>query len=310
MTSPQPKDAWASAMNNIGADQGFFRQLDAEHKALFVEGGDILVVTFDNLDDARQHPEDRMPWGVKFIAAQGWSALGIGAHGWTWYRAQAVLDFFDELRDSGFFARFRKVVFYGTSMAGYAACAFSSAVPGSIVIALSPQATLDRDITGGWEKRFRGAWRRDFSGRYGYAPDQVACAKAVWLFHDPFEREDAVHAALFRGPNIHPIRCRHLGHNMATMLTKMSVLKPIVCGLVAEDLTEAQVYHHLRARRRLPLYQKALLTRLLQSRRQGLVYGYTQAVLRDSLPVKRPVFLNHFLAAAKALGRTGHPPGL
>jgi len=34
-----------------------------------------------------------------------------------------VHDFFDELRDSGFFERFKQVVFYGASMGGYAAVA-------------------------------------------------------------------------------------------------------------------------------------------------------------------------------------------
>ena len=50
------------------------------------------------------------------------------AHGSTWYRDETVHDFFDRLRDQGFFRQFDRVVFYGTSMGGYAACAFSLAV--------------------------------------------------------------------------------------------------------------------------------------------------------------------------------------
>lgn len=284
--------AWTNQLEQIGAEHGFFRQIDDEHKALFLRGDDTLVVTFDNLDDARQKVEDRLPWGVKFISSQGWSALGIAAHGWTWYRSEQVHDFFDELRDTGFFQQFSRVVFYGTSMAGYAAAAFAAAVPGATVIALSPQATLDRDITGGWEGRFRTAWRRDFNSRYGYAPDQIAQAKRVWIFYDPHVREDAGHAALFRGPNVTHIRCRHLGHNMGSVMTMMGALKPIVYGLVSETVDEIGVYKALRPRRRLPFYQKQFLNRLMKSNRPRYIYRYCKAVVKDAHPQKRPHFQN------------------
>lgn len=306
MTNPSLKDrqiAWTSQLEQIGGEHGFYRNLDSEHKALFVEGDDTLVVTFDNLDDARQNVDDRLPWGVKFINAQGWSALGIAAHGWTWYRSDAVHDFFDELKSDGFFDRFKRVVFYGTSMAGYAAAAFSSATPGATVIALSPQATLDRDVTGAWENRFRVAWRRNFNSRYGYAPEEVRTANRMWLFYDPFVREDAVHAALFRGANVTPIRCRYMGHNMGSVLNMMGVLKPIVQGLVSGEMDTTGVYTQLRKRRRLPFFQKQILQSLIDRKRQRLIYRYCQNVLDDCFPQKRPHFQSQMNIAAQQLGR-------
>lgn len=300
--------AWTGQLEQIGADHGFYRPLDAEHKALFVQGDDTLVVTFDNLDDARQKVEDRLPWGVKFINSQGWSALGVAAHGWTWYRAEAVYDFFDEMRETGFFDRFRRVVFYGASMAGYAAAAFSSAAPGATVIALSPQATLDRDVTGGWEGRYRSAWRRDFTTRYGYAPDEVASAERMWLLHDPTIREDAVHAALFRSPNVVTARCRYFGHNMGSVLNAMGVLKPITQGAVAGDMTPAGLYRLLRARRTLPYFQKSMLTRLVAAKRPGLTYHYARAVLNASHPAPRPHFRNEMNAIAERFGWPSYTP--
>ena len=144
---------WADTLAEMGEERGFFRQLGDQHNALYIKGDKTLVVTFDNLDDVRQNVEDRMPWGSQFISSRGWSSLGIGAHGWTWYRDEAVHDFFDELRDTGFFDQFDNVVFYGTSMAGYAATVFCAAAPGAKVLAMHPQATLDRTITRGWETR-------------------------------------------------------------------------------------------------------------------------------------------------------------
>ena len=300
--------AWSSQLEQLGQDHGFYRQLDAEHKALFIEGDDTLVVTFDNLDDARQSVEERLPWGVKFITSQGWSALGLGAHGWTWFRSEAVFDFFDELTQTGFFDRFRKVVFYGASMAGYAAAAFSSAAPGATVIALVPQATLDRSVTSGWEHRYHRAWRRDFSGRYGYAPDQVKTAQRVWLFFDPLRREDAVHAALFRGPNVTHIRCRHYGHSIASLMGRMGVLKPVTQGIVSGEISPAGIYKILRTGRTLPNYQKQILNHLVAKKRDGLTYRYATAVLNKSYPARRPHFKRQVNDIAKRRNLARYSP--
>ncbi|MFB2595820.1 phosphoadenosine phosphosulfate reductase [Paracoccus sp. p4-l81] len=306
MTAPAAPDrqsGWSSQLARIGAEHGFYDPLDGTHKALFVRGDDTLVVTFDNLDDARQDVAERLPWGVKFINSQGWSALGIGAHGWTWYRSPAVYDFFDRLRDQSFFNQFRRVVFYGASMAGYAAAAFSSAAPGATVIALSPQATLDRAVTTGWETRYRLAWRHDFSGRYGYAPDQVQSAERMWLLFDPLMPIDASHAALFRGAHIHKIRCRHFGHNTGTALKNIDALKPFVTECVTGQASLASVYRLMRARRMVPWYQKLMLQKLQQKGRADLLHAYCSAVVRQSHPQRRPHFLNEANLAAARLGR-------
>lgn len=302
------RDVWGAQMRKIGADHGFYRQLDNEHKALFLRGNDTLVVTFDNLDDARQKLSDRLPRGVRFIQSQGWSTLGIAAHGWTWYRAGAVHDFFDALREGGFFNQFRQVWFYGGSMAGYAAAAFSSAAPGARVIALAPQATLDRDLTTGWESRYRIAWRRDFTDRYGYAPDHAAKAQQVWLFFDPRAPLDATHAALFRSPNVTRIRCRSFGHLLGSVMTRMGVLGPIVNGLISGELDEAGLYRLLRARHVDPGYQKHLLARLTETSRPGLRYRLSRAVLRQSHPQGRPHFLRQMNRDAAQLGWPRYQP--
>jgi predicted acylesterase/phospholipase RssA len=63
-----------------------------------------------------------------------------------------LFDYLEGLRNSGFFKQFRHVVFTGTSMGGYAACAFCSLSPGSTVLAYSQQSTLAKDLVS-WEKR-------------------------------------------------------------------------------------------------------------------------------------------------------------
>ena len=213
---PDMASQWSEKFESIASEGGFFEELSHEHKALYVEQSKTLVVAFDNLDDARQDLNNRLPWGMEFLTSRGWSALGIMAHGHTWYRDPAVSAFFDRLRDEGFFDQFDRVVFYGVSMGGYAATTYAASCPGADVVAVNPQATLSREVTLGWENRFKPAWNRDYSGPYGYGPDGVRDAGKVWLFYDPSIPNDAIHAALYTSENVEKIRCRNMGHGMLT----------------------------------------------------------------------------------------------
>lgn len=292
---------WADTLAEMGEERGFFRQLGDQHNALFIKGDNTLVVTFDNLDDVRQDVEDRMPWGSQFISSRGWSSLGIGAHGWTWYRDDAVHDFFDELRDTGFFDQFDTVVFYGTSMAGYAATVFCAAAPGAKVLAMNPQATLERRITRGWETRYHRSWKQDFSGRYSYGPDQSANASIVYLFFDPYVVEDAMHAALYQNDNVVKIRCRHFGHGLTSAFNRIGKLKELV-ELCVNDTPEAhQIYKLMRARKDLPRYQKSVLNKLLERKRPLLIHRWCRKVIEMSGEGQRPHFRRAMNQAARAL---------
>lgn len=293
--------AWHNTLAELGDERGFYRSLGPMHNALYLKGNNTLVVSFDNLDDARQELSERMPWGSQFISSRGWSSLGIGAHGWTWYRDDAVLDFFDELRDRRFFDQFERVVFYGTSMAGYAATVFSAAAPGATVIAMNPQATLERRITLGWESRFHRSWKRDFSGRYSYGPEQSKAADVVYLFYDPHVVEDAMHAALFQGDNVIKIRCRHLGHGLTSAFNHMGILKDIVGACVNDRPAASDIYQLMTARKQIPRYQKTLLAKLVSMNRPLLTYRFCKYVLDTSPDKHRPRFKNAMEQAANSL---------
>lgn len=272
------REDWRRALMRIGDAQGFYKELGPRHTALHARAGDTLVVTFENLDHVYDFSADRLPWGFGFVRARGWSILGLMAHDWTWYRDPAVWDFFDELRDTGFFDDFRRVVFYGASMGGYAAAAFSAAHPGATVVTISPQATLDRAVVP-WETRYRKAWDRDFHSRYGYAPDMIASAGRVYLFHDPMAPLDAGHARLFRGDNILRLDCRHMGHRIASAMQGMGILKPVVEGAIEGSLTRADFYRLLRARRDSPRYWREMLGKLSPQERPRLTAMLCRAYL-------------------------------
>ncbi|MGH1464723.1 MAG: SAM-dependent methyltransferase [Cognatishimia sp.] len=296
------KSDWNAHLTDLGTREGFFEELGDQHSALFIDKGDTLIVTFENLDHVYDFTEDRMPWGHRFVTGRGWSMLGMMAHDWTWYRDEAVFDFFDRLRDEGFFDRFKKIVFYGASMGGYAAAAFSAAAPGSTVILISPQATLDREIAP-WEHRYLKAWRRSFDTRYGYAPDMVKTADKVFLFFDPRMPQDAMHATLFQGDNIHRYRCRFFGHRMASLWGKMGVLKDVIDSCLDGSLRPAKFYALMRKRRDTARYLREFLDTLEKSEKPQRVAIFCKAVLARRRGPKFRQALN--AADAKMAGRKG-----
>jgi hypothetical protein len=259
---------WREIAKGLAGDTGFFRA-EGDHSFLFIQRSDTLVVTFDNLDIAMEKREDRRPWGFSFIEKQGWSMLGVMAHGWTWYRDAWVHQQFDELRDSGFFSQFKRVVFYGASMGGYAACAFVAACPGADVVAISPQSTLDKRLVP-WETRYSTAWGRDFSGPYGDAAQVSAAAGRVTLLYDPYEPLDTGHVARFTGANVMKLRTPLLGHRLGSSLHQMGILSQITLGALNGTLTELEFYRTLRARKTFQRYQRELFKRAMARGRPGL----------------------------------------
>jgi hypothetical protein len=261
-------DSWAKIATGLAGTDGFFRD-NGMHSFLFMPRGATLVVTFDNLDLAMDKRDDRRPWGFAFIEKQGWSMLGVMANGWTWYRDPWVADQFDALAAEGFFARFDRVVFYGASMGGYAACVFVAACPGADVVAISPQSTLDKSVVP-WETRYSTAWDKDFTGEYGDAAVAIAAAGWANILYDPYEPLDAGHVGRLTGANVMKLRTPLLGHRLGSSLSQMAILSPIILAALDGSLTDVQFYRLLRARREFPRYQRELFQRALAKGRPGL----------------------------------------
>jgi hypothetical protein len=153
-------------------------------------------------------------------------------------------------------------VFYGASMGGYGACAFVAACPGADVVAISPQSTLDKTLVP-FETRYKTAWSRDFSGKYGDGAKVSARAGRVTLIYDPYEALDAGHVNRFTAKNAVKLRAPLMGHRLGSSLQQMGILSPIVLAALNGTLTEAEFYQRLRARKQFGRYQKELFNRAL-----------------------------------------------
>ena len=275
---PADPDDWSGIAAMLAGENGWVRD-NGKHSFLYVpRGSDTLVVTFDNLDIAMTKREDRRPWGYSFIEKQGWDMLGAMANGWTWYRDPWVHDQFDDLATSAFFDRYKRVVFYGASMGGYAACAFVAACPGADVVAISPQSTLDKDLVP-WETRYHNAWGFDYSGRYGDAAEVSRAAGKVVMLFDPYEPLDAGHVARFGHDNVMKLRAPLMGHRLGSSLQQMGILSAITTGALNGTLTEAEFYRLLRARKEFGRYQKELFKKALDRGRPDLARRVARWVL-------------------------------
>ncbi|WP_371036920.1 phosphoadenosine phosphosulfate reductase [Rhodosalinus sp. FB01] len=260
---------WLRQFAAITRANGHFQVLDTRHLAAYVDHGATLLVTFETLEGIRALSERHEPLGWDFVRADGWSHLAIISDGDTWFRSQGVYDYVDTLIDEAFFDDFERVVVYGAGPCGYAAAAFSVAAPGSVILAVQPQATLDPEIAG-WDDRFVEMRRTDFTDRFGFAPRMAEGAEEGFLIYDPFERLDAMHAALFQSDQVARLKLRHMGDALQTDLMEMRLLTPLLRA-AADGALDASLFHELlRARREHLPYLRRLLAKLTQDRRDGL----------------------------------------
>ena len=251
---------WHDRLEAIGEEAGYYEPIGARHHAFFSDETPVLLVSFEQGAAIRDAGGDRMPTGYRIAAPRGWSSLSIVAEGATWFRDRALWGYVDRLIDEGFFEDFDRVVFYGAGMGGYAAAAYAVAAPGCTVLALAPRATLDPAVAP-WDRRDLPARRLDWSARFGYAPQMVAGAEAVFLLFDPLHAPDAAHAALFRGAHVTKLRARLIGPAPEATLARLDLLDPLVAAACEGHLSAPHFYRLWRARRTDPAWLGRLVAR-------------------------------------------------
>lgn len=263
-----PED-WIARLDEIGEEHGHFERIGKVHAGLFVDAGRSLLVTFETMEGARRQPGAR-PLGLDLSDRHGWSLMAFLSDGDTWFRDRAVWGTFDRLIDDGFFEDFDRVLFFGAGACGYAACAQSVAAPGARVLAIRPQATLTPAIAG-WDRRQTAARRRDFTSRYGFAPDMIEATQSVDIIVDPVIALDAVHAALFARPNVRVHRAALAGPRTEVALDTLGLTERLIEAAMEGTLTPATFGRLWRARRESPAYLRALLKRLEAEGRTAMV---------------------------------------
>ena len=244
-------------------------------------GSDILAVTFDNLSSIGEY-DPPQPWLRWRVEKAGVSLLGIMATRKDWYRNPDTAALIIALREAGLFAQFRRVVFIGASMGGFAALAYLPLVPGAAALAFSPQSTLARKVAP-FEKRYRYASRKwDWS-----SPDHLDAAEAgrlgaeVTLVYDPFVKEDHAHARRILGPGVRHVPVPLTGHRAIRQIKEIGGLQDLIEGVLTGTPDLAGFYRTFRARRTKIAWQRALIAELRARGHLSLVGRALAALQRD-----------------------------
>jgi len=271
------KRDWLTALAELSEENGHFQPLGKKHFSSYIAGGETLLVTFESYDAIQRISPNAHPLGWEIAKVLGWSSLSVMSDGQSWFREREIYGYFDDLSDDGFFEAFDSVLFYGAGPGGYAAAAYSIAAPGARVLALQPQASLDPRVTE-WDERFPDQRRKDFTSRYGYAPDMIDAAEEAFVIYDPEETEDAMHAALFTRPNVQKLRLRHAGGALQFSLRNMKILSRLIALAGVGRLTPEIFANLARARREDRQYLRNLLRALDDKGRTRLAYALCKNV--------------------------------
>lgn len=240
---------WIDHLRGIGRDHGFFERLGADNLALFIQEGDTLVVSFDRAARVFAQEADGLPPGFEAVKRKEWSLLSILSLDDSFFRSTDLGDFFDTLAASGFFGSFSQVIFLGFGPgAGHAACAYSSAAPGALVLASAPAATLDPERAG-FDRRFLRDRRGDLS-RYGDAPSLVAAAQTAVILYDPTDPVSAAHAGQFRDKRVTLVPLRFTGTAPHNLIRAGGLLLQFLRALSHGRLTRQRVAALIRPIRR------------------------------------------------------------
>ena len=181
-------------------------------RAFIVEGQNVqfdytprsseLLICFDNLSLVdRGFP--RAPWLSKYAANLGYSILGVQAYTKDWYRTTNVHEMLEGLRSLGFYEEFDKIVVTGGSMGAFAAPCFAPLIPGAVVLAFSPQSTLNTDLVP-QERRFAPARRNlDWvTPPYHDANANLNKISKALVIYDPYLPEDKAQCSRLIAPNV------------------------------------------------------------------------------------------------------------
>ncbi|WP_299672873.1 glycosyltransferase family 61 protein [uncultured Roseobacter sp.] len=269
--------------------------------AQFHRRSPVLFVTFDNLGSVGEY-DPPQPWLHARVAKAGFSILGLIARRKDWYRNADTPRLLEDLRDAGLFDGFQRIVFTGTSMGAYAALTYARIVPGSDVLAFSPQTTLNQKIAP-FEHRFKYALRKwDWEApAFLDAAEAIPRAGQILLFYDPFVREDRAHAMRLQDPRVIHVKCRHFGHRLIRQLKSCGVLEDLIAHVGNGRFDEVAFQKSLRNRRDIRAWCREMLENSIKAHHLKLTdaaLGHLEkrepgarhlAKLRDRLDARRAI---------------------
>ena len=199
------------------------------------------VVTFDNYGIG--HGFDRSGFGQEFLRQAGVSAIHVMGAREDWYQYPEMAAAMAAVRAAT--AGAERIMTYGSSMGGYAAIRFADAAGANVVLALSPQYSIDPQKmpseTRWLQDSQRIAWRPEIDGR-------IICGVRPVVVFDPLEDGDQV-ARIQDDIDIWPIRLPYVSHPASTYLAETGLLKVLVLQMLSGEFDTVAFEGEARRRR-------------------------------------------------------------
>lgn len=122
-----------------------------------------------------------------------------------------------------------ELIFYGSSMGGYAALFFSQIFKGSKVIALSPQYTFDSSIMS-HERRWIEEWHILYPHQ---RIEKNTIDRDIWVIYDEMNIGDKDHADMIVSnmDRVNTLSFPFAGHPVGYALNRQGILKPLLSNL-------------------------------------------------------------------------------
>ena len=262
----------------------------------YLNGGDwpspVLLVAFDHWRPVQDHAEPG--FAEEFAVANGIDVLSVRCATNAWWQYPEMPEALTVI--AGFAADWDKIVTYGSSMGGYAALRYASALNAARAIAISPQYSID-PAKAPWEDRYdKEAGAIDFSRETAITPGAGFAAVVVF---DPINPCDARHVARIRQDiALDEVKFPISGHPSFEFLKQIGIVAPVALGLIEGryDRRKFRILSRM-ARRTTRLYWHNL-TWMLE------IHGHFQAAIDTEL-ILASMQDNKPAAYAKAVGRAG-----
>lgn len=199
----------------------------------YYAGDDLLWITFDHAGLPKHAVDRRAGWGAPELARHGWSVLAIKARAADWFLKPDLRAFFEGPELAKLTEGRRRIILYGLSMGGFGALGYSTFLPGSVALAISPQTTLD-PVKVPWEKRFDYALSEDWTGPMGDINELTPAHAEAYVLYSPGNKFDGPQMArLDRFGPLTRLPLPGNAHVPAGMLKESGILKDLVQAVAA-----------------------------------------------------------------------------
>ncbi len=215
---------------------------------------EVYFISFDEskaifVSWAFRNPIPMITFGEEFFVKYRLNAILVTSKGLHWYQYPDLEEALKAIRNVT--QDFDRVISYGTSMGAYAAVRYSADILADIVIAFSPQYSVDRSIVP-FEKR----WHDDASfieAEFGFLWEdkKISDSAKIGIFYDSLD-SDRGHANLYRAgrDNIELVDIMCSGHRTIRVFSETRQLTQLLLGSADGSVDFKEARRGVRQKRR------------------------------------------------------------